>query len=475
MNGEPGFDARIAAVVEEKHYLRNGPDAAPFLEDWRGRYRGAARGVAFPADVAQVSEIVRLCGAAGIAIVPQGGNTGLTGGAVPLDAGRSLVLNVSRLNRVRAIDLDNNSITVEAGVILETLRGIAEENGRYFPMDLGSSGSCEIGGLVSTNAGGTEVLRYGNMRELVLGLEVVLPDGRVWNGLRALRKDNTGYDLKQLFIGAEGTLGIVTAAVLKLFPKLGTTLTAMVAFESVAGAIRLLNELRAAIGNRVESFEVMSQSQLEIVLAHGDGRPAPLPTGYPWYVILELADNGPQNELQDAAEAVLAGAIEAGHVLDATIASDLAKAERIWNLRHTISEANKREGFTVSNDTSVPISRIPEFIDRVETRVATDVQGVTLCHVGHVGDGNVHVIFVFPYATFGEAAKDEVHAAVANGIVHEEALRLGGSISAEHGIGLMHVRRFAATKDPVDLDLMARIRRAIDPQALMNPGKIFVP
>ncbi|WP_295049246.1 FAD-binding oxidoreductase [uncultured Paracoccus sp.] len=467
------FDQKLSAVLGDRYYLRDPGGMAPYLEDWRGRYRGAARGVAFPADAAQVSDVVRLCAEAGIAVVPQGGNTGLTGGAVPQDEAAAVVINLSRLNAIQDIDLDNNSVTVGAGCILETLREAVAANGRLFPMDLGSSGSCEVGGLISTNAGGTEVLRYGNMRDLVLGLQVVLPDGRIWNGLRGLRKDNTGYDLKQLFIGAEGTLGIVTAAVLKLFPALGDSVTAMVAFDSAQDAIRLLQDFRARIGNRIESFEIMSQSQIAIALDHGDGRPCPLPADLPWYVILELADTSAGSGLETLAEEVLAEAFEAGRVLDATIAADLSKAERIWNLRHTISESNKRHGFTVSNDTSVPISAIPEFIARVEARVAEELPGATLCHVGHIGDGNVHEIVIFPFSVFGPDAKDESRAAQANAIVHSETLRLGGSISAEHGIGLMHVNRLAASKDPLDLDLMARIKRAFDPSGIMNPGKVL--
>lgn len=470
------FDREIAAAVGERRYLRAAADMQGFLEDWRGRFRGTARGVALPADTAEVAAVVAACARHGIALTPQSGNTGLVGGAIPGGPGgeegeRTLLLSLSRMNRVREVDLDNDTVTVEAGVILANLRDFAEENGRSFPVNLGSAGSCQVGGLVSTNAGGTEVLRYGNMREQVLGLEVVLPDGRIWDGLYGLRKDNSGYDLKQLFIGAEGTLGVVTAAVLKLSPRNVVRATAMAAFAEFPDVLALLKRFRAAFGNRIEGFEVMSQSQLDIVLRHGGGAP-PLDPGHPWYAMIEVADAVAGWDAAAALEAELAEGFEAGLVLDAVIASDLAKAERIWALRHTISESNKTEGFTVSNDTSVPISRLPEFLAAVDARCAAELPGVIVCHVGHVGDGNVHVILIFPHGTFDPAEKEAL-AARANGLVHEESLACRGSIAAEHGIGLMHVRRLGISKDPVALDLMGRVKAALDPQRIMNPGKIL--
>ncbi|MFG1388997.1 FAD-binding oxidoreductase [Xanthobacter versatilis] len=464
---------RAKAALGEKYVLTD-PDAlSPYAQDWRGRYRGDARAVVLPNSTEEVATLLRLCQEFGIPVVPQAGNTGLTGGAVPLGAGEAIILNVSRLNRIREVDLANNSLTAEAGAILANVRGVAEEHDRLFPMLLGSVGSCEVGGLVSTNAGGTGVLRYGNMRELVLGLEVVLPDGRIWNGLRALRKDNAGYDLKQLFIGAEGTLGIVTAAVLKLFPRPTAGATAMVALVSVTDVIELLQLMQKTLGNRIEAFEVMSRSQLDIVVKHGHGLSSPIPIEHPWYVMIEIADNAQGWDAGAQLEGALAAALEQELITDAVVATDIAKAERIWALRHNISEANKNRGFTVSNDTSVPISRVPEFVARVDQRLAATVSACDVCYVGHVGDGNIHVVLVFSRETYRTPEECEAVAAVANEIVHEESVRAGGSISAEHGIGLMHVDRLRKYKAPLDLEMMARIKAAFDPENLMNPAKII--
>lgn len=460
--------ARIETIVGARYVRTAEADIAPFCTDWRGRYRGEASAVVLPADAGEIAAILRVCNAAGIPVVPQAGNTGLTGGAVPLGT-NAVLLNVSRLNRIRDVDAGNNSLTAEAGCILADVRDAADRADRLFPMLLGSVGSCEIGGLVSTNAGGTGVLRYGNMRELVLGLEAVLPDGRIWDGLRGLRKDNSGYDLKQLFIGAEGTLGIVTAAVLKLFTKPEVSATAMMAVESVAQAVDLLHIMRSAVGERIEAFEIMSDSQLQIVLHHRPSAINPLSGRYPWYVLMEVADTTADWDILPPLER----ALEAGLIADAAVAQDLAKAEKIWELRHSISESNKNEGFTVSNDTSVPISQLPAFIERVEARIGTALPAAKLCHCGHIGDGNIHVIIVLPRAVFETQAACEEAAARANMIVHEESVALGGSISAEHGIGLMHVERLERFKPALDLDLMRAIKSAFDPNGIMNPGKIF--
>lgn len=461
----------VAEIIGEKN-LRTGADAEPYEQDWRGRYRRAALAVALPGSTEEVSAVVRLCADRGIAIVPQAGNTGLTGGATVPDDVAVLLINVSRLNKVRHVDPANNAMTVGAGCILADMRALAEEHDRQFPVMLGSVGSCEIGGLVSTNAGGTGVLRYGNMREQVLGLEVVLPDGRIWNGLKALRKDNTGYDLKQLFVGAEGTLGIVTAAVLKLYPKLAVSATAMVALERVDQAIALLRELQRVTGGRVETFELMSQSQLQIVLRHGITSGSPMADDAPWYVLLELADSSPDWNALESMETALGAAMEDGVIIDAVIASDQGKAERIWNLRHSISESCKREGFTASNDTSVPISALPAFLERVTKRLTDELPQAQVAHCGHVGDGNVHVIAIFPYE-IGDAAVREAAAHQANTIVHQESVACGGSISAEHGIGRMHVDRLPLYASEVEMDLLRRVKLAIDPGKIMNPGKVL--
>lgn len=462
------FRTRLGEVVGAKYVLTAPADVEPYGRDWRGRYSGKPLCVVFPANAQEVAALVRLCGEVGAPVVPQAGNTGLTGGAIALGPEQAVIVNVSRLNKVVEIDALNNSVTVQAGCILADLRSAVEAQDRLFPMLLGAVGSCEVGGLVSTNAGGTSVLRYGNMRELVLGLEVVLPDGRIWNGLRALRKDNAGYDLKQMFIGAEGTLGIVTAAVLKLFPRPTHSASAMVCLGSVADAVRFLHFMQAEIGNRVEAFEIMSRSQLEVVLKHRPGLASPVAVEHPWYVLVEIADTTGEWDLL----APLEKAMEAELILDAAVATDLAKAERIWELRHSISEANKHEGFTCSNDTSVPISKLPEFIARVDERLAAELPAATVCHVGHVGDGNIHVIVLLPRSLYTTPSKCEAGAAIANGIVHEVSVELGGSISAEHGVGLMHVERLVRFKPALDIELMRTVKAALDPKGIMNPGKI---
>jgi FAD/FMN-containing dehydrogenase len=431
--------------------------------------------VVLPASLDEVVAVVKLCNQFDIAIVPQGGNTGLVGGAVVRDTSRpTILLNVSRINRVIEVDTQNNSMTVEAGCILENVRRIAEEHHRLFPMLLGSVGSCEIGGLTSTNAGGIGVLRWGNMRELVLGIEAVLPDGTVWNGLKALRKDNTGYDLKQLFIGAEGTLGIVTKVVLKLFPRVDNTATAMVAVGGVSNAIALLRMMQSTLGNRVEAFEIMSQSQLQTVIKHGSGLTSPMSPDSPWYVLIEIADSDKDWGASEQLETVLGLAMEQDLVTDAVIATDQSKANRIWDLRHNVSECNKHAGFTVSNDTSVPISKLPEFIDKVTARILAEIPAVTLNHVGHMGDGNIHVVAVHSREFYTTPQACEEVAARVNLLVHEESVALNGSISAEHGIGKMHNERLVRFKSALDLQLMKGIKSVFDPKNLMNPGTIFV-
>jgi FAD/FMN-containing dehydrogenase len=467
------FVSAAAAIVGAKHVLTDPTETAPYRTDWRGRYSRDALAVVFPGNTQEVSAIVQLCGSLGLPIVPQAGNTGLTGGAVPSASGNSVLLNVSRMDRVRELDLANNSLAVDAGCILANIRTVADENDRLFPMLLSSVGSCEVGGLISTNAGGTGVLRYGPMRDLVLGLEVVLSDGRVWDGMRALRKDNTGYDLKQLFIGAEGTLGIITGAVLKLHPKPKMSATGMVSLASVEDAVALLQLAQERSGSRVEAFEIMSRSQLALVLKHHPQMRSPISVDHPWFVMLELADSAAEAQPGTMLESILEQALDVGLISDGTLAADLAKAQRIWELRHNISEANKREGFTISNDTSVPISQQARFIEQVTARLEERFDGITICHCGHVGDGNIHVVAVLPRSIYATPQACESAAREINGIVHEASLALSGSISAEHGIGLMHVARLAQTKPPVDLDLMARVKAALDPRGTFNPGKIL--
>lgn len=466
------FDADIAEIVGAAHVLTAQADMAGYVGDWRGRYHGQARAVIRPANTAEVSEVVKVAHRHGVRIVPQSGNTGLVGGAVPDDAKRSVVLSLSRMRTVREVDLDNNSVTVEAGLVLAELRDLAASLDRLFPVNLGAVGSAQVGGLVSTNAGGTEALRYGTMRDQVLGLEVVLADGRVLDGLRGLRKDNSGYDLKHLFIGTEGTLGIVTAAVLKLWPRQMASSTAMVALPDPEAATRLLGAFYERIGNRVESFELINRSQIQTVQKHRAEITSPMPLTHDWYTLIEISDPAKLMDLNAAMEEVLGSQFEDGTVSDAVIAQDLTQAARIWEIRHSISEANKDEGFTVSNDTSVPVSRQPAFLARVTADLMRDYPQALCNHCGHMGDGNVHVIVVFPHGTYDYDTRDDLGFAV-NRIVHMAALEFGGSIAAEHGIGRMHVRRLAETKSPVALDLMRQIKRTLDPKGTLNPGKIL--
>lgn len=468
---------QFAQAIGPSRVLATPGEMEPYQQDWRGRYRGAALAVLMPGSTEEVSALVKICSKLNVVMVPQGGNTGLTGGAIAGDtagdARPTVLLNLSRMNQIREIDTGNNSLIAEAGCILANVREVAQDRERQFPLLLGSVGSCEIGGLVSTNAGGTGVLRYGSMRDLVLGLEVVLPDGSIWDGLRALRKDNSGYDLKQLFIGAEGTLGVVTAAVLKLFPRLRVSATAMMALGDVQQAIDLLRFLQEQIGNRIEAFEIMSRRQVEIVLQHGHGLQSPMELDGPWFVMIEIADSASQWDAVAELEGVLEAALERGLMTNAVVATDVAKANRIWELRHNVSEANKRAGFTVSNDTSVPVSKLPRFIDLVTERIEQHVVGATVCHVGHIGDGNIHVIALLSHSIYGTKEQCEAAAAQVNLIVHEASVGLGGSISAEHGIGRMHVERLERFKPAIDLQMMRTIKTAFDPLNLMNPGKII--
>ena len=445
-------------------------DMAPYLTDWRRRYRGAACCVVRPGTTGEVAAVVKACVAAGAPVVPQGGNTGHVGGGIPDDSGRAVLISLSRLNRIRAIDPGNNTMTVEAGCILQTIQEAAAEAGRLFPLALAAEGSCEIGGNLSTNAGGVQVLRYGNARELALGLEVVLPDGRIWNGLRGLRKDNTGYDLKQLFIGAEGTLGIITAAVLKLFPQPKSSATAWLAIDSPQHAVGLLHAMQAEFGTQLTACELVSDVSLGMVLKHIAGAQAPLEPS-PWYLLVELS--GPQEEsvLREGLEAFLASAFETEMLTNAVLASSGEQARRLWALREDISEAQKVEGFSIKHDISVPVSRIPEFLVRADAALQAAYPGIRIVAFGHVGDGNLHYNQSKPES--GENAEFIAAQAEVNRLVHDIVNDLGGSISAEHGIGQLKRDELRRYKSDVELEMMRAIKAAFDPKGLMNPGKVI--
>jgi FAD/FMN-containing dehydrogenase len=394
--------------------------------------------------------------------VPQGGNTGLCGGSVPTGRGREIVLSLGRMRRIRSLDALNDTVTVEAGCVLAEVQRAAAEAGRLFPVSLAAEGSCQIGGNLSTNAGGVNVLRYGSARDQVLGLEVVLADGRVWNGLRGLRKDNTGYDLKQLFLGAEGTLGIITAAVLRLHPKPSAGVTAWLAIAAPRAAVELLGRLHENLGERVSAFELISDACLGAVLRHVPEARAPLAARHPWYVLLEIADSGAQAVLTERVERALAECAERGLLLDAVLAQSGEQAAALWRIRESIPEAQ----FTnVKHDVAVPVSRTPDFIELATSRLRERFPHAEVYAFGHVGDGNIHYN-VGPPALVGERP-------AVNRIVYDVIAELGGSISAEHGLGQLKREEIRAHKDPLEIELMQRLKHALDPRGLMNPGKVL--
>ncbi len=459
----------VAAIVGHEAMLV-GEAAAPHCTDWRGRYSGKAIAVVLPDATQQVSEIVKLCVANDIAIVPQGGNTGLSGASVPLpDDSAQIILNLSRMDRIRHVDAIDYTMTVEAGCKLASVCDAAEQVNRLFPLGLTAiAPHCEIGGNLSTNAGGIGVLRYGNARDLVLGLEVVLPDGRIWNGLRGLRKDNTGYDLKHLFIGAEGTLGIITAAVLKLFPRPRSVANACIAVRDPGVAVALLAHLRAACGDRISSFEIISRPSLELVFQHIPDTREPLSARHEWILITQLSDvleapleQGLRRALQDFGD----GIIE----FEAT--ADAARAEAWWKLRRNISEAQKREGISIKHDIAVPVSRVAEFIARTDAALRATFSDVRIVAFGHMGDGNLH------YNTSMSDPKQNMQfierSAQVNRIVYDIVHELNGSISAEHGLGQLKRDEISHYKGALELELMRNIKHLLDPSDLMNPGKVI--
>lgn len=461
----------LQALLGPGGYLDAPGDVEPFLTDFRGLYRGATPLVALPASTAQVANLVELCARHRIGIVPHGGNTSYCGGATPREAGNEIVVSLRRMRAVRETDAANYSLTVEAGCPLAEVQAAADAVDRLFPLSLGSEGSCTIGGNLATNAGGTAVLRYGMMRDLVLGLEVVLPDGRVLDQLRALRKDNTGYDLKQLFIGAEGSLGIITAACLKLFPRPRGHATAFVAVDSPAAAVDLLGRLRGALGDSVTTFELIPRIAVDFACRHIEGVRDPLDTVHPWYVLVEASLPQADSDLAARLETALAEGIEARRLRDAAIANSLAQRTAMWKLRENIPEAQSREGASVKHDVSVATRLLPGFIDEGRGLLESIVPGARLVAYGHLGDGNLHFNASPPPGTDGSdllARRDDLRRAI-----HDLVARHRGSFSAEHGIGRLKVDELARYEDPVALDLMRVVKRALDPAGIMNPGKVL--
>lgn len=463
LNELGGLLADTGTVLQDKAMT-------PHLKDWRGRYQGEALAVVFPADTRQVSEVVKLCAANNIAIVPQGGNTSLCGGSVPLqDGSPQIVINLSRMNRIRALDATNYTMTVEAGCKLESLYAAPERADRLFPLGLTAvAPHCEIGGNLSTNAGGINVLRYGTARNLVLGLEVVLPDGRIWDGLRSLRKDNSGYDLKQLFIGAEGTLGIITAAVLKLYPLPKSLATACIAVRDPAVGVALLAHLRATCGDMINAFELISRSCLDLVFKHIADTREPFARQHEWLIITQLANVLPVHLNAALREALLSFG---EGIVDFDISGDAAHAERWWKLRKNIAEAQKAEGISIKHDVSVPVSRVADFITEASAALRAAFPGIRIVAFGHMGDGNVHYnISMLDAAQNKDFIRQHEHDV--NHIVYEIVQALEGSIAAEHGVGQMKREEITRYRSELEIELMRSIKQVLDPHGLMNPGKV---
>jgi FAD/FMN-containing dehydrogenase len=463
--------ARFATIVGERHALTAASETAPYTTERRGLFGGRTGLVLKPGSVEEVSQILRLATETGTAIVPQGGNTGLVGGQMPDRTGRQVVLSLSRLDRIRELDPLSNTVTAEAGVVLEKLHEAADGAGRLFPLSLASQGSCQIGGNLSSNAGGTGVLAYGNARELCLGLEVVLPTGEVLDDLRKLKKDNTGYDLKNLFVGAEGTLGVITAAVLRLFPKPKGREVAWAGVASAEAALALFGMAEDRAGPALTAFELIGERPLSFAAKHLPGAVMPLAGHWPWQVLIEISSGRSAEDARNIAEEILAAALEEGVVGDATIAASLAQAAAFWKLRESLSDVQRPEGGSIKHDISVPVASIPAFIAAAGKAVASVSPEARVACFGHMGDGNLHYNVSQPVGADTETFL-ALYGAM-NEAVYAVVRSLGGSISAEHGIGILKRDELAATTPPVALDLMRRLKAAFDPAGIMNPGKIL--
>lgn len=467
----PALIARLTEIVGAAHALTDPDQQLPYLREWRDRYIGRTPLVLRPGSTEEVARILALAHAAGVGVVPQGGNTGLVGGQIPYETGREIVLSVGRLKRVRHVDPAGLSMTVEAGLTLAEAQQAALEAQRLFPLSLPSEGSCQIGGALATNAGGLAVLSYGSARHLVLGLEVVLADGRVWDGLRSLKKDNTGYDLKDLFIGAEGTLGVITAAVLKLGAPVAERATAFATLPRVEGLGELFRRAEERARGELTAFEFMGRTALEFVARHAPAVRVPVPAADPWYALLEISSARADGRAASTMEQILAEALEAGVIGDAVIAGSLAEAQNLWALREAVSEVQKHEGGSIKHDVSVPVARIPEFIARADDLIARLCPGARPVPFGHYGDGNVHYNVSQPP---GMARGDFLALwEPMSRAVHDLVAEMDGSISAEHGIGRMKREELVRHKSDVELDLMRAIKRAFDPKGILNPGKLL--
>ncbi|MBZ0222603.1 MAG: FAD-binding oxidoreductase [Dokdonella sp.] len=463
----------LRAIVGEGHVL-TGADAESALVDWRGRYHGRALALLRPESPDEVARLVRCCAQQRIGLVPQGGNTGLNGGATPDDSGKAIVVSLARMKAIRSVDVANDSIVVEAGCILQDVQRAAQAAGRLFALSLGSEGSCTIGGNLATNAGGTQVLRYGSMRELCLGLEVVTAQGEIWHGLRALRKDNTGYDLRDLFIGSEGTLGIITAATLKLFPLPAARMTALLALDSIEAAVAMLAQARAGFGASLTGFELISGDclrEVTQVFPQLQAPFAPETAALPWHVLIEVSDSESEQHARERFERVLGTATEKRLIHDAAIATSIAHSQALWHLRESIPLAEKSAGISIKHDISLPASVVADFVRDTGAALSAAFPGVRVVVFGHLGDGNLH--YNVARGPLMDQASLLAHEAGINALVYERVHALGGSISAEHGIGQLKRELLPRYQDPVALDLMRTLKAALDPLGIMNPGKLL--
>lgn len=462
---------RFAAIVGSRNTLTEAVDIEPYVTEMRGLFPGRSQLVLLPGSTEEVSRIMALAAETGTPIVPQGGNTGMVAAGVPDASGDQVVVSLKRMSRIREIDPDSNTMTVEAGAILQDIQAAADDADRLFPLSLGSQGTCRIGGNLSSNAGGIGALAYGCARDLCLGVEVVLPDGRIFDDLRKLKKDNTGYHLKELFLGAEGTLGIITAAVLKLFPRPKGREIAWAGLSSPEDALKLLGRARDAAGTSLTAFELVGDVIIDFALKHVPGSANPLQSRYPWYVMMEISSGRSPEHARELLEGIVEGAFEAGWIADATITASIAQYQAIWTMRESMSDAQRPEGFSIKHDISVPVTAIPEFIERAGPKVLEIVPGSRIVCFGHMGDGNLHYNISQPVdsdrdafaARYGEVNRE----------VHRIVRALGGSFSAEHGIGQLKRDELIATEPPVAIDLMRSIKQTLDPSGIMNPGKVI--
>jgi FAD/FMN-containing dehydrogenase len=463
---------QFAAILDKKYILSDEQDKAPYLTDWRKRYIGKALAVLLPASAAEVAAIIKVCSDSGTAVIPQGGHTGFCGGATPDSSGNQIIINLKRMNQVREIDLANQTISVEAGCILQAIQEKAAKQGFLFPLSLGAEGSCMIGGNLATNAGGTNVLRYGNTRDLCLGLEVVTAQGEIWHGMKGLRKDNTGYDLRDLFIGSEGTLGIITAAVMKLYPLPISQWTTLVATQDITSTITLLNLFQKRATSLLTGFEMMTQESLALNEKHFPQLANPLKENPPYTILIELSDHESEEHVKQLLETILEEAFEAGLISNAVIASNLGQANSFWQMREHITLAQAQEGANLKHDITIPLSSLDSFITETDVLIRAEFPGVRIINFGHLGDGNLHYNIAPPpgidYKAFNLANEKPVHE-----LVYAQVERCKGSISAEHGVGQLKLDSLRAHKGEVAHDLMRAIKKALDPQNILNPHKVI--